>query len=63
MTSTICGSGKYYNKEIFKIVRIDRLNQHTLTYIFVGEQERNIKDILYNLETKINILETIFIFL
>lgn len=51
MTSTICGSGQYYTNEIFKIVRVDRLKRHTLTYIFVGEQERNIKDILYGLES------------
>jgi len=52
MTSTICGSGKYYIDEIFKIVRIDRLNQHTCTYVFVGNVDKNIKELLYNLETK-----------
>ena len=50
MTSTICGSGQYYTNEIFKIVRVDRLKRHTLTYIFVGEQAREITNILYNLE-------------
>ena len=52
MTSTICGSGQYYKDEIFKIVRIDRLKRNVMTYIFVGDQERNIKEILYNLESK-----------
>ncbi len=52
MTSTICGSGQYYKDEIFKIVRIDRLKRNVMTYIFVGDQERDIKEILYNLESK-----------
>ena len=52
MTSTICGSEQNYDGIIFKVVRVDRLKKKLFTYIFVGEQEKEIKDILYNLESK-----------
>ena len=50
MTSNICGSGEFFKNEVFKIVSVDRLKKNTLTYTFVGEQERPIKEILNNLE-------------
>ena len=50
MTSKICGSGQFYQWQIYKVVRIDRLKRHTLTYVFVGDQDREIKNILYDLE-------------
>ena len=50
MTSKICGSGQFYQWEVFKVVRIDRLKKNTLTYVFVGEQSKEVKNILYDLE-------------
>ena len=49
MTSNICGSSEIYENEIFKIVRVNRLKKN-LTYIFVGNQEKEIKEILTHLE-------------
>jgi hypothetical protein len=55
MTSNICGSSEIYENEIFKIVRVNRLKKN-VTYIFVGNQEKEIKEILFHLENgeKIN---------
>lgn len=50
MTSKICGSGQFFQWQIFKVVRIDRLKRNTLTYVFVGEHDREVKNILYDLE-------------
>ena len=50
MTSNICGSSEIYENEIFKIVRVDRLKKKFITYVFIGNQEKNIKSILFNLE-------------
>lgn len=50
MTSKICGSNVFHQWEIFKIVRVDRLKKNTISYIFVGNQETEIKNILSNLE-------------
>jgi hypothetical protein len=49
MTSNICGSSEIYENEIFKIVRVNRLKKN-VTYIFVGNQEKEIKTILTHLE-------------
>ena len=49
MTSNICGSSEIYENEIFKIVRVNRLKKN-VTYIFVGNQEKEIKEILTHLE-------------
>jgi hypothetical protein len=49
MTSNICGSSEIYENEIFKIVRVNRLKKN-VTYIFVGNQEKEIKTILNHLE-------------
>jgi hypothetical protein len=49
MTSNICGSSEIYENEIFKIVRVNRLKKN-VTYIFVGNQEKEIKIILTHLE-------------
>jgi len=49
MTSNICGSSEIYENEIFKIVRVNRLKKN-VTYIFVGNQENEIKTILTHLE-------------
>jgi hypothetical protein len=49
MTSNICGSSEIYENEIFKIVRVNRLKKN-ITYIFVGNQEKEIKTILTHLE-------------
>ena len=50
MTSNICGLINYSNNDIFKIIRIDRLKRNTCTYIFIGDQSREIKNLLTNLE-------------
>ena len=49
MTSNICGSSEIYENEIFKIVRVNRLKKN-VTHIFVGNQEKEIKEILTHLE-------------
>ena len=49
MTSNICGSSEIYENEIFKIVRVNRLKKN-ITYIFVGNQDKEIKTILTHLE-------------
>jgi len=49
MTSNICGSSEIYENEIFKIVRVNRLKKN-ITYIFVGDQDKEIKTILTHLE-------------
>ena len=48
--STICGIIDYDKKNIFKIIRMDRLKTNTFSYIFVGEQSRDVKQSLSNLE-------------
>ena len=48
--STICGITDYEKKNIFKIIRLDRLKVNTCSYVFVGEQPNNIKQSLSNLE-------------
>jgi hypothetical protein len=50
MTSNICGSSEIYENEIFKIVRVNRLKKNLITYIFVGNQDKEIKIILTHLE-------------
>lgn len=50
MTSNICGSSETYENEIFKIVRVNRLKKNLITYIFVGNQDNEIKKILTHLE-------------
>ena len=50
MTSNICGSSEIYENEIFKIVRVNRLKKNLITYIFVGNQDKEIKTILTHLE-------------
>ena len=50
MTSNICGSSEIYENEIFKIVRVNRLKKNLITYIFVGNQDKDIKTILTHLE-------------
>ena len=55
MTSNICGSSEIYQNEIFKIVRVNRLKKNA-TYIFVGNQEKEIKIILTHLENGEKIL-------
>jgi len=50
MTSNICGSSETYENEIFKIVRVNRLKKNLITYIFVGNQDKEIKTILTHLE-------------
>ena len=49
MTSNICGSSEIYENEIFKIVRVNRLKKN-ITYIFVGNQDKEIMTILTHLE-------------
>ena len=49
MTSNICGSSEIYENEIFKIVRVNRLKKNLITYIFVGNQDKEIKTILSHL--------------
>ena len=56
MTSNICGSSEIYQNEIFKIVRVNRLKKNA-TYIFVGNQEKEIKIILTYLENGEKIME------
>ena len=48
--STICGIKDYEKINIFKIIRLDRLKVNTCSYIFVGEQPRDVKQSLSNLE-------------
>ena len=47
---TICGIKDYEKKNIFKIIRLDRLKNNTCSYVFIGEQPRDVKQSLSNLE-------------
>jgi len=57
MTSNICGSSEIYENEIFKIVRVNRLKKNLITYIFVGNQDNEIKAILTHLENGEKLLD------
>ena len=48
--TTICGIKDYEKMNIFKIIRLDRLKTNTCSYVFVGEQPRDVKQSLSNLE-------------
>jgi hypothetical protein len=48
--STICGIKDYEKMNIFKIIRLDRLKTNTCSYVFVGDQPRDVKQSLSNLE-------------